>query len=104
MANGTGAASSRQRIRSGGADRAFSTIIYIFAALSLLVILYPLYFIIIASFSDPSAVSTGQVWLKPAGFTLDDACAVGQHRSAAADQPLPARRHDDAGTAGRLVA
>ena len=39
MANGTGAASSRQRIRSGGADRAFSTIIYIFAALSLLPVL-----------------------------------------------------------------
>ena len=79
MANGTGAASSRQRIRSGGADRMFSAIIYIFAALALLVILYPLYFIIIASFSDPSAVSTGQVWLKPAGFTLDGYTALLEH-------------------------
>ena len=79
MANGAGAASSRQRIRSGGADRMFSAIIYIFAALALLVILYPLYFIIIASFSDPSAVSTGQVWLKPAGFTLDGYTALMEH-------------------------
>ena len=79
MANGTGAASSRQRIRSGGADRVFSAIIYIFAALALLVILYPLYFIIIASFSDPSAVSTGQVWLRPAGFTLDGYTALLEH-------------------------
>ena len=33
--------------------------------------LYPLYFVVIASFSDPSAVASGQVWLVPKGLTLD---------------------------------
>jgi len=42
-----------------------------FAAVVLLIILYPLYFIVIASFSDPSLVSTGKVYLYPVGFTMD---------------------------------
>lgn len=35
-----------------------------------LVILYPLWFVVIASFSDPASVGTGQVILLPKGFTL----------------------------------
>ena len=38
---------------------------------SLIVILYPLYFIIIASVSDPISVSGGKVWLFPVDFTLE---------------------------------
>lgn len=45
--------------------------LYILSALILLITLYPLYFVVIASFSDPSAVAGGQVWLWPKGFTLD---------------------------------
>lgn len=52
-------------------DRLFNCIVYGSAALVMIVIIYPLYFIVIASFSDPSAVSTGQVWFFPRGFTLD---------------------------------
>ena len=47
------------------------TFLYVFAVLFLIVLIYPLYFIVIASFSDPSAVAGGQVWLYPKGFTLD---------------------------------
>ncbi|QJD87938.1 carbohydrate ABC transporter permease [Cohnella herbarum] len=36
-----------------------------------LMILYPLYFILIASFSDPNQVSTGRVWLFPQGITFE---------------------------------
>lgn len=49
----------------------FSGIVYGIAVLVMIIIIYPLYFIVIASFSDPSAVSTGQVWFYPRGFTLD---------------------------------
>lgn len=35
------------------------------------VVTYPLYFIIIASFSNPSEVSNGNVWFWPSQFTLD---------------------------------
>src|SRR5690554_2229669 len=33
-------------------------------------ILYPLYFIIIASFSDPVAINNGRVFYKPVGFNI----------------------------------
>ncbi len=45
--------------------------VYTFAAIFLVILIYPLYFIVIASFSDPSAVGSGQVNLVPKGFTLD---------------------------------
>ncbi len=37
----------------------------------LIVVIYPLYFVVIASFSNPSSVANGEVWLAPKGFTLD---------------------------------
>lgn len=37
----------------------------------LIAIMYPIYFIVIASFSDPSSVANGQVWVFPKGFTLE---------------------------------
>lgn len=45
-------------------------LIYAFAVIMLIVLIYPLYFIIIASFSEPSAVANGQMWFFPVGFTL----------------------------------
>lgn len=52
-------------------DRIFNFIVYSLSAIVLLIIIYPLYFIIIASFSDPYAVSSGNVWFYPVGFTFD---------------------------------
>lgn len=46
-------------------------VLYAFAVLFLIAIIYPIYFIIIASFSDPSSVANGQVWVFPKGFTLE---------------------------------
>ncbi|GLX68612.1 carbohydrate ABC transporter permease [Paenibacillus glycanilyticus] len=57
--------------KSGNADKLMEILLYIWAVLVLIIVLYPLYFIVIASFSDPSAVGSGQVWLFPKGFTLD---------------------------------
>lgn len=53
------------------ADRLFDLFNYAFLTLLLIVILYPLYFIIIASVSDPISVSGGKVWLFPVDFTLE---------------------------------
>ncbi|WP_337103087.1 carbohydrate ABC transporter permease [Paenibacillus sp. YIM B09110] len=55
----------------GYGDKLLETLSYIWATIVLIIVLYPLYFIVIASFSDPSAVGNGQVWLLPKGFTLD---------------------------------
>ncbi|THF80386.1 carbohydrate ABC transporter permease [Cohnella fermenti] len=52
-------------------DRLLEIVLYTWAVLVLIVVMYPLFFIVIASFSDPSAVGSGQVWLYPKGFTLD---------------------------------
>ncbi len=51
-------------------DRIFYGINYVFLGFMALVILYPLYFIIIAAISDPDAVLAGEVFLYPVGITF----------------------------------
>ena len=62
---------ARHRVRRQRKDVVFDVVLYTICALLLIVILYPLWFIIIASFSDPSAVAGGHVWLWPVGFTME---------------------------------
>ncbi|XJZ28630.1 carbohydrate ABC transporter permease [Bacillota bacterium Lsc_1132] len=52
-------------------DKIFDTINLTFLTLVCLAVLYPLYFIIIASFSNPDMVYNGQVWLIPKGITFE---------------------------------
>jgi putative aldouronate transport system permease protein len=52
-------------------DLAFMIFIYAMAGLLLVIVLYPMWFIVIASFSDPTAVNTGRVVLLPAMVTLN---------------------------------
>jgi putative aldouronate transport system permease protein len=54
-----------------GSDIIFMTIVYVLAAFFLLVVLYPMWFVVIASFSDPTAVNTGKVVLVPAMVTFE---------------------------------
>ena len=51
-------------------DIIFDTVIFIVLTLILFIVAYPLYWVIISSFSDPTAVSAGKVLLRPMGFTL----------------------------------
>lgn len=60
-----------KKIKRSRQDTIFNFIIYGFSLIILLIILYPIYFVIIASFSDPYSVSNGQVWILPKGFTFD---------------------------------
>lgn len=60
-----------KKIKQSKNDNVFNIIVYGLAAIMLLIVLYPLYFVVIASFSDPYAVSSGQVWIVPKGFTFD---------------------------------
>lgn len=64
-------AKARNVIRSTGGDRVFNAVNYTLLTLILLVVLYPLYFVVIASFSDPLAVVSGQVWVLPVRPTLE---------------------------------
>ncbi len=52
-------------------DKIFDIVNYIVLTLFLLIVLYPLYFIVIASFSSPKAVANGEVLFWPVGFTTD---------------------------------
>ncbi|WP_413467525.1 carbohydrate ABC transporter permease [Metabacillus niabensis] len=48
----------------------FDLFIYVICAIVFLIIAYPLYFVVIASVSDSTLVSTGKVLLFPKGFSL----------------------------------
>ncbi len=61
----------KSKLHQGVSDKIFQIALNVIAVLILVIILYPLYFVIIASFSDPAAVSGGQVWLLPKGLTMD---------------------------------
>lgn len=52
-------------------DVIYDTVIFIILTIIFLLVAYPLYFVIISSFSDPVAVAGGKVVLYPVGFTLD---------------------------------
>lgn len=52
-------------------DKGFDVLNKIFVLLITLVIIYPLIFVVSASISDPTAVSSGEMWLWPVNITLD---------------------------------
>lgn len=64
-------ATHRRHIERSRSDTAFDIITYVLAVIILIIIIYPLYFIVIASFSNPTSVTNGRVWFIPDGFTLD---------------------------------
>ena len=52
-------------------DVIYDVIIFFILTLIFLIVAYPLYFVVISSFSDPVAVAGGKVIFYPIGFTLD---------------------------------
>ncbi|MBA2944164.1 carbohydrate ABC transporter permease [Paenibacillus sp. CGMCC 1.16610] len=59
-----------RRIRESTGDRLFLTGVYLFLGIALIVVLYPLVFIVSSSLSSPLAVSSGRVWLWPVDLTF----------------------------------
>lgn len=59
------------KIKSTVSDRIFSIVNVAFLTVCLLVVLYPMYFVLIASVSEPHEVGAGVVRFLPVGFTLD---------------------------------
>lgn len=52
-------------------DRLFDLAVYTIAILMIIMVVYPLWFIIIASFSNPADVTNGNVWFWPKEWELD---------------------------------
>lgn len=59
------------KIRDSVTDRIFNVFLTIICAGALLIAFYPLYFVLMASMSDPQHVNSGRFLLYPAGFTLE---------------------------------
>jgi len=60
-----------KNIRTAPDDIVFNVIVYAFIVFILFITVYPLYFVLIASFSDPLKVTGGQVFLTIKGFTTE---------------------------------
>ena len=61
-------------------EKIFIVFTVLFLLTSFLVVVYPIYFIISASLSDPELVSSGHVWLFPKGITLDGYKAIMEYK------------------------
>lgn len=60
---------NKHAIQTSKGDRIFDKINIVVLAIAFLITAYPLYFVLIASFSDPTFVNAGQVVLWPKGIT-----------------------------------
>ena len=60
-----------EKTRSTDPDKVFGVINKVMIVLFVLIVLYPLIYIVSASVSDPYYVNSGQMWLFPKGFTLE---------------------------------
>ncbi len=62
---------SGTKIRSSVGDRVFYAIVYTVLTLIMIIVLYPLIYVVSCSFSSREALLGGRVWLYPVGFSLE---------------------------------
>lgn len=60
----------KKRIKESAGDRIFIGVIYVILTLLVIVVLYPLIYIVSSSISSPAAVTSGRVWLWPVELSL----------------------------------
>jgi putative aldouronate transport system permease protein len=58
-------------IKDTAADRFFKLLCYFYLSLALIIVVYPLIYIISASVSDPKFVNSGEMWLFPINLTFE---------------------------------
>lgn len=71
--------SAKSKMNESKQDKIFNVINMIILWIVLIVVAYPLIYVVSASFSNPQAVSSGKVWLWPVDFTLRGYQVVFQH-------------------------
>jgi len=69
------------KIKIASGDRLYYSISYIVIGLLTLIVLYPMIYIVSASFSSSSAVNAGRVWLLPVNPTLYNFNAILKYKS-----------------------
>ena len=63
-------AASRQKKPSGLSDKVSDIVLVVICAAIMLIVAYPLYYVLVASFSDPYDVYAGKTFLLPSQFQL----------------------------------
>ncbi|EPY14266.1 MULTISPECIES: carbohydrate ABC transporter permease [Paenibacillus] len=58
-------------VKETRADKIFIVCNYIYLTIALILVLYPVLYILSASISDPKMVASGEMWLLPKGITFD---------------------------------
>lgn len=61
---------AKRRIKRTPSDVLFDTVLAVIGIAIFIIVVYPLYFVVLASFSDPLKVAGGEVWLWTDSFTL----------------------------------
>ena len=59
---------NKNKIKEG--NRAVTAVLYILAAIAAFITLYPMYYVLILSLSEPAYAATMRVYLVPKGFNL----------------------------------
>ena len=59
------------KVKKSKEDRIFLAVCYIIISILTIIVLYPMVYVVSASFSSGSAVAQGKVWLWPVEVTLD---------------------------------
>lgn len=72
---------SKKHTPSGISDKASDFILVAICTAVLVIVAYPLYYVLVASVSDPHDVYAGKTFLLPSGFTLDGYRAVFAEKS-----------------------
>lgn len=67
---------TKKRTASGISDKASDFVLVAICAVVLIIVAYPLYYVLVASVSNPYDVYAGKTFLFPSGFTLDGYKAV----------------------------
>lgn len=58
------------KVKKSRTDQVFDFFLYLIAVILVIIMLYPMYFIVIASFSNPADVSAGNIVFLPKGITF----------------------------------
>ncbi len=67
---------AKKKTSTGLSDKASDVILVSILCVVLIIVAYPLYYVLVASFSDPYDVYAGKTFLFPSGFTLNGYKAV----------------------------
>lgn len=70
----------KKEIKQSKRDTAFTVAIYVWVIVLTLLVLYPVIFVISASFSNSESVAQGKVWLLPVDFSIEAYKAVFRHK------------------------